>query len=178
MARYGMAIDLRTCTGCTACVVSCKVENQVDGGLSRDRVTQRVTGRFPSLTLEIFSERCNQCADAPCVWNCPTGASHYNVGGIVMIDEAKCTGCKACIAACPYDARFINQRGYAEKCTFCLHRVKEGLEPACVATCPSLAMVFGDLEDPESDISRSLASRRHRALLPEAGTHPNHFYLE
>lgn len=177
MPRYGMAIDLRTCMGCAACVVACKVENKVEGG-NRCRVTQRSAGDFPNVHLEIFSERCNQCSDAPCVDNCPTGASHYANGGVVLVDAAKCTGCKACMAACPYDARFINEAGVAEKCTFCLHRVEKGLEPACVSTCPSRAMIFGDLSDPASEISRVLGARKHRALIPEAGTKPNLFYLE
>jgi Fe-S-cluster-containing dehydrogenase component len=112
------------------------------------------------------------------VWNCPTGASHYAEGGVVLVNGDRCTGCKACLAACPYDARFINSRGVAEKCTFCLHRVKEGLEPACVSTCPSRAMIFGDLEDPSSPLVRTLGVRKHRALKPEAGTKPNLFYLE
>ena len=126
MPRYGMAIDLRTCMGCAACVVACKVENRVDEDAFRCRVTQRSRGEFPNVQLEILSERCNQCSDAPCVWNCPTGASHYAEGGVVLVNGDRCTGCKACLAACPYDARFINSRGVAEKCTFCLHRVKEG----------------------------------------------------
>lgn len=176
--RYGMAIDLRTCVGCAACVVACKVENRVDEDAFRCRIVQRASGRFPNIKLEIFSERCNQCADAPCVTNCPTGASHYEDGGIVMVDPKLCTGCKACITSCPYDARFINEEGVAEKCTFCLHRVRQGLEPACVATCPSRAMVFGDLDNPNSPVSRALATHRHRTLKPEAGTQPNVFYLE
>lgn len=176
--RYAMAIDLRTCVGCAACVVACKVENRVDDDSFRCRIEQRTYGQFPHLKLDIFSERCNQCTDAPCVTNCPTGASHYEDGGIVMVDEKLCTGCKACITSCPYDARFINSRGVAEKCTFCLHRVKQGMEPACVATCPSKAMVFGDLDDASSPVRQALATRKYRTLKPEAGTKPNVFYLE
>jgi Fe-S-cluster-containing dehydrogenase component len=176
--RYAMAIDLKTCMACAACIVACKVENNVEENHSRCRVTQLISGEFPSLTLELFSERCNQCADAPCVTNCPTGASHYADGGTVLVTEAKCTGCKACIAACPYDARFINEKGYAEKCTFCVQRVRKGLQPACVSTCPSRAMIFGDLDDPATELSKLLALRPHRALSPEAGTRPHVFYLE
>lgn len=178
MARYGMAIDMRTCMGCASCVVSCKVENKVDEEAFRCRIIQRSSGQFPDVRLEIFSERCNQCSDAPCVWNCPTGASHFADGGIVLVDERLCTGCKACMAACPYDARFINSKGYAEKCTFCAHRVKDGREPSCVATCPSRAMLFGDLEDAAGELARTLGVRSHRELKPEAGTKPNLFYLE
>lgn len=176
--RYAMAIDLRTCMGCASCVVACKVANRVEDGYSRCRVMERVGGEFPTLQLTLYSERCNQCGDAPCVTNCPTGASHYAEGGIVAVDPSRCTGCKACLAACPYDARFINGQGVAEKCDFCLARLRRGEEPACVATCPSRAMIFGDLDDPASEISRTLAARPHRALLPEAGTRPHVFYLE
>jgi Fe-S-cluster-containing dehydrogenase component len=170
MPRYAMAIDLRTCMGCASCVVACKVEHEVDERFSRCRIEQRISGEFPALHLEIYSQRCNQCSDAPCVDNCPTGASHYGRGGIVEIDTAKCTGCKACLAACPYDARFINRRGFAEKCDFCAARVRAELEPACVATCPSRAMIFGEYEE--------LAARKHHVLKPEAGTRPNVLYLE
>lgn len=178
MARYAMAVDRRTCMGCASCAVACKVENRVGTPFSRTQVVQRLSGEFPELALELFSVRCNQCSAAPCVANCPTGASHYGAGGIVAIDTALCTGCKACLAACPYDARFINDEGYAEKCDFCLHRIKQGLQPACVATCPSRALTFGDLDDRASEISRLLASRRNHPLKPEAGTRPNVFYLE
>lgn len=178
MARYGMAIDLRTCMGCAACVVACKVENRVGEPFFRCRIEQRSAGDFPNVQLEILSLRCNQCSEAPCVWNCPTGASHYAEGGVVLVDDGKCTGCKACLAACAYDARFINERGTAEKCTFCLQRVREGLEPACVATCPSRAMVFDDLEGAGSELARTLAARKNRALKPETGNRPNVYYLE
>lgn len=178
MPRYAMAIDMRTCVGCAACVVSCKVENQVDEDAVRCRIVQRSRGEFPHVHLEIFSERCHHCANAPCVSNCPTGASHYGDGGVVLVDERRCTGCKACLAACPYDARFINARGVAEKCTFCAHRLREGQEPACVATCPTRSMIFGDLEDVGSELARVLGARRHRALKPEAGTKPHLLYLE
>ncbi len=173
-----MAIDRKTCMACAACVVACKVENRVEEAHARCRVVEQVSGEFPTLPLELSSERCNQCSNAPCVSNCPTGASHYAEGGIVLVNESRCTGCKACLASCPYDARFINERGYAEKCTFCIHRVRDGREPACVSTCPSRAMVFGDRDDPASEISRLLASRIGRTLFPETGTGPNVFYLE
>lgn len=176
--RYAMAIDLRTCMGCASCAVACKVSNRVDESFSRCRIAERVRGEFPTLQLSIYSERCNHCAEAPCVTNCPTGASRYAGGGIVAVDAAYCTGCKACLAACPYDARFINSRGIAEKCDFCIERLRRGGEPACVATCPSRAMIFGDLDDPASEISRTLAARVHRPLLAEAGTQPHVFYLE
>jgi len=95
----------------------------------------------------------------------------------VLVYAYKCSGCKACIAACPYDARFIHPEGYADKCTFCIQRVEQGLDPACVAVCPTRCMTFGDLEDPNNDVSRLLQSRRYYTLLTEAGTRPQIYYL-
>ncbi|MCK5447441.1 MAG: 4Fe-4S dicluster domain-containing protein, partial [Gemmatimonadetes bacterium] len=107
---YGMVVDTRTCVACAACVIACKTENDVAEGFSRDWIFTATSGSFPNLAMEIRSERCNHCEDAPCVSVCPTGASHYGPGGTVQVTESKCTGCKACIAACPYDARFIDPR--------------------------------------------------------------------
>jgi len=179
MARYGMVIDTRTCVGCMDCVVACKTENQVPEGFDRDWVTQRLTGRFPTLQLEIHSERCNHCDNPPCVTCCPTGASHvHQNGGVVLVAHEECIGCKACLAACPYDARFIHPNGYADKCTFCIHRVEKGQDPACVAVCPAHCMHFGDLDDPGAGVSQLIASRKHHVLLPAAGTRPRIYYLE
>jgi Fe-S-cluster-containing dehydrogenase component len=159
-------------------VVACKTENEVPEGYCRDWIATEVRGRFPTVAMEIRSERCNHCDRPPCVTCCPTGASHVEpFGALVLVERDLCIGCKACLAACPYDARFIHPEGYADKCTFCVHRVKEGLEPACVAVCPTRCMYFGDLDDPESEVSRRIASRPHHALLPEAGTRPRIFYL-
>jgi len=177
MARYGMAIDTTKCVGCMDCVVACKTENNVPESFNRDWIETIVAGEFPTLNMEIRSERCNHCTDAPCVSCCPTGASHYDTGGIVLVQHELCTGCKACVASCPYDARFIHPEGYADKCTFCAHRVEEGKDPACVSVCPTHCMTFGDLDDPNSRISKVLKSRNHHSLLPEAGTSPNIFYL-
>lgn len=178
MARFGMVIDTRRCVGCTDCVVACKTENQVPEGLCRDWITTQVTGKFPDTHLEIRSERCNHCDQPPCVTCCPTGASHMQeYGHVVLVTPEKCIGCKACLAACPYDARYIHPKGHADKCTFCMHRVERGLQPACVAVCPTRCMHFGDLDDPGSEVSRLLASRPNHTLLPEAGTGPRVFFL-
>jgi Fe-S-cluster-containing dehydrogenase component len=95
----------------------------------------------------------------------------------VLVDPKLCNGSKACLASCPYDARYIHPEGYADKCTFCIHRTEKGLAPACVAVCPTHCMYFGDLDDPHSEVSRLLASRPNHALLEEAGTQPRIFYL-
>jgi Fe-S-cluster-containing dehydrogenase component len=178
MARFGMVIDTTLCVGCMDCVVACKTENQVPEGLCRDWITEDTRGSFPGLQLEIRSERCNHCDNPPCVYCCPTGASHVqDFGKLVMITKDLCIGCKACLAACPYDARFIHPDGYADKCTFCMHRVVDGLEPACVAVCPTHCMYFGDLDDPKSVVNKQLKSRESHTVLPEAGTKPRVHYL-
>lgn len=176
--RYGMAVDTVRCVGCAACVIACKTENAVADGGFRVWIAQEVTGRYPTLAMEIRSERCNQCTDAPCVSVCPTGASFVAEGGIVAVDPDKCTGCKACMASCPYDARFVRPDGVVDKCTFCLHRVREGRDPACVENCPTSALTFGDLDDPRSELAHLVASREHHVLAPEVGTTPNVLYLE
>ena len=178
MARLGMVIDTVKCVGCMDCVVACKTENEVPEGLNRDWIEYDVRGAHPALHMEIRSERCNHCDTPPCVYCCPTGASHiHDLGGVVLVEHNVCIGCKACIASCPYDARFVHPDGYVDKCTFCIHRVEKGLDPACVAVCPTRCMVFGDLDDPNSAVSRLLQSRKHHSLMPEAGTKPCNYYL-
>jgi tetrathionate reductase subunit B len=175
--RYAMAVDTRRCVGCNACVIACKTENALPEGGFRDWVVQETSGAFPALSLEIRSERCNHCSDPSCVSACPTGASHVAEGGVVAVTRRKCTGCKACIASCPYGARYVHPAGHVDKCTFCLHRVRRGQGPACAETCPTRALTFGDLSDPESPVSRLLRARRHKVLLPERGNGPNVFFL-
>jgi len=178
MARFGMVIDTTRCVGCMDCVVACKTENDVPEGLARDWIVEEVRGAFPNASLEIRSERCNHCDNPPCVSCCPTGASHVEeFGKMVQIHHDLCIGCKACHASCPYDARYIHPKGYADKCTFCTHRVEKGMDPACVSVCPTHCMYFGDLDDPNSEVSRLIQSRSHHKLLPEAGTKPRIWFL-
>lgn len=179
MTRYAMVIDTLICIGCGDCVTACKAENQMPDGLTRDWVVEKTTGEYPNLSTEFRSERCNHCSHATCVYVCPTGASHYwRDTNIVLVDGGKCTGCKACIASCPYDARLImHPEGYVDKCTFCHHRVEKGLDPACVSTCPTHCMYFGVLDDPASEVSRLLRTRNYKTLLQETGNQPNVYYL-
>lgn len=175
--RYVMTMDTAKCVGCHACVLACKAENNVPEGYTRDWIVEVVTGTYPALSAEIRSERCHHCSDPPCVTVCPTGASFIGDGGIVQVTHDKCTGCKACVAACPYDARYIHPDGYADKCTFCAHRVARGDDPACVVVCPTESLVFGDLMDEESKVSRLLARRAFKVLNEAAGTEPNLYFL-
>ncbi len=175
--RYAMTMDTRRCVGCNACVFACKAENALPAKGFRDWITYTVKGNFPALSELIRSERCNHCSNSPCTTNCPTGASHVGPGGIVLVDRGMCTGCKACIASCPYDARYVHSDGFVDKCTFCIHRVKRGLDPACVSACPTKALEFGDLNDPDSDVSKLLRQRKHTVLKPEKGLDPNLFFL-
>jgi Fe-S-cluster-containing dehydrogenase component len=178
--RWAMAVDTRSCVGCAACVIGCITENKVAPGHARDWVFTETTGRFPELAMTIRSERCNHCDDAPCVRACPTGSSHYGPGKTVQVNADKCSGCKACIAACPYGARYVDpRRGTVDKCTFCMHRIEKGLATtSCAEICPTHSILFGDLADPSSEIARALAAREHYVLLPDAGTQPRHYYLK
>lgn len=178
MARYAMAADTRRCVGCHACVIACKEENNLNLGAFRDWIVTETKGSFPDLHMEIRSERCNHCDVPDCVYACPTGASHTGPGGVVLVNAEKCTGCKACMAACPYDARYVHDDGHVDKCTFCIHRVERGEDPACVSICPTKTLIFGDLDDPDSEISRALASREYKVLQPERGMGPNLYFLK
>jgi Fe-S-cluster-containing dehydrogenase component len=173
-----MTVDTVRCVGCSACVIACKTENAVPQGCFRDWIVEEVSGEFPALAMQIRSTRCNHCDSPACVAACPTGASHVGDGGTVLVTHRKCSGCKACMAACPYDARFVHPEGYIDKCTFCLHRVQRGQQPACVGVCPTGALAFGDLSDRDSQVSRLTRERRCRVLRPETGLGPQLYFLE
>ena len=158
MARYGMLINTKKCIGCYACRVACQRQNDLLPDESFIRFEEREVGKYPNVTVEHIPLQCMHCEDAPCVAVCPTGAAFIGADGIVGVDEGRCIGCKYCMAACPYGARIqIKKTGVIEKCRFCWYEGEPGNPPACVGTCISGARVFGDLDDPESDISREIA---------------------
>lgn len=177
MARYGMTCDEKLCVTCNACVVACKNENAVPKREARCWTAQIERGRFPHVTVETRSERCNHCENAPCVSVCPTRASHYGPDGLVVVDRDKCIGCKVCTVACPYEVRYLHPDGFVDKCSFCQHRVEKGQEPACVAVCPTDALTFGDLDDPHSKIFQLMQARGSKVLKEEEKTRPKMFFL-
>ncbi len=179
MARYAMVIDPSRCVDCKACMVACTAENNVVLGKHRNRVDRITRGSYPELSMSIEPTQCMHCDNPPCVRVCPTGASEISTaGGIVMVNKAKCIGCRYCMLACPYDARYYDEeRGVVGKCTFCVHRLAAGMEPACVETCPTKVRVFGDINLPISAAARLLRRRATAKKKVEAGTGPNLNYV-
>lgn len=177
--KYGFIIDNRKCIGCHACTTACKSEHDVAVGVNRTYVKQVEKGEFPN-TRRIFSVmRCNHCTDAPCVEICPVEALFIRKDGIVDFDNNRCIGCKSCMQACPYDALYIDpDTNTAAKCNYCAHRVEVGREPACVSVCPEHAIIAGDMENPNTEISQLLARETVTVRKPEKGTNPNLFYID
>ena len=176
--RWAMAIDLRKCIGCHSCAVACKAENSVPLGVHRSWVKQIEKGKYPNVTKQFLPSLCNNCGNPVCLENCPTKATYQREDGIVMVDEHRCIGCKYCIASCPYNARYVNPlKKIVQKCYLCYHRVDAGLEPACVNTCPARARIFGNINDPQSEISKVLSTQPTRVLKREMATNPHVFYI-
>ena len=165
--RYGWLVDTRRCFGCHGCEVACKAENDVPlGHFIRQTIYhdfERSDGKGVARIMVPMS--CQHCEDAPCIKACPCGAMQKGAGGSVQVDYDRCSGHASCKEACPYGAIYIDPvANQAVKCHNCTHRVDAGMEPACVSTCPSEALYFGDLNDPESEISK-----RRKRLQGEAG---------
>ena len=175
---WGMVVDLRRCIGCQACTVACSIENQIPLGNFRTLVTTYEIAQGDRARRYALPRLCNHCAKPPCVTVCPTKATSKRADGAVVVDNTVCIGCGYCVQACPYDARFINEKTKtADKCTFCLHRLEAGLLPACVETCVSGARIFGNLADPKSTVSRLLVENPTQVLKKHLGTEPHVFYI-
>lgn len=204
MTRYGMAIDKKRCIACNRCSMMCKAEHSLPNGVLWNRgmttTSEKVLvpeGSYPdNLSMELFTLACQHCDNPACVDVCPTGASIKREDGIVVVDYELCIGCKSCIAACPYDQvrTYVEEPEYelgfksgdysvsdiksatVSKCTFCVERVDRGETPACVEVC--FARYWGDLDDPESEISQVISSREYDKLLEDQGTGPAVYYLK
>jgi Fe-S-cluster-containing dehydrogenase component len=178
MARYAMAVDLERCVGCQACAVACMVENEVPEGYARRRVGEAAVGDLDNLRLQFLHMQCYHCASPPCIPVCPTRATFINRDGLCLVDYNICIGCRACVLACPYGMRYPHPRGFVDKCSMCDHRIYNDREPACVEVCPTRALVFGDLNDPDSPVSRALREAgRVEQDRPETGARPKFFFL-
>jgi tetrathionate reductase subunit B len=176
--RYGWLVDTRRCFGCHGCEVACKAENDVPlGHYIRQTIYHDFARTQQQMARIAVPMSCQHCEDAPCLKACPCGALHKGAGGTVLVDYDTCSGHGACVEACPYGAIYIDPvANQAIKCHNCTHRLEVGMEPACVTTCPAEALVFGDLDDPSSKISRLTNQLEDEAnletLRPEKGTRP------
>jgi tetrathionate reductase subunit B len=176
--RYGFLVDMRRCVGCHTCSVACKAENDVPLGVFRSWVKIIEKGRYPNVAKAFLPTLCNNCDNPICLTNCPVEATWQRDDGIVVVDPHRCIACKYCIASCPYDVRFVNPlKHIVQKCQWCDHRVDAGLAPACVEVCLGRARIFGDLRDPNSEISRITATNPVQVLKPEMATGPQVFYI-
>lgn len=176
--RWAMVVDVQKCIGCQACTVSCIMENAVPANSFRTVTSTYEVHDGKRTGTYMLPRLCNHCDEPPCIPVCPVGATFQRKDGIVVVDGDRCVGCAYCVQACPYDARFINHdTGKADKCTFCAHRVDAGLLPACVETCVGGARIFGDLNDPKSQVRQLVDQNKVKVLKPEMGTQPHVFYL-
>lgn len=205
MTRYGMAIDLSRCIGCNTCAVACKVSNSLPKDVwwnvvhteGRDFADTSKGTYGGEMQLSWLPVNCMHCENAVCEEVCPTGATVKRDDGIVTVDEETCIGCKSCMEACPYDVRRLienepeyylelpigdpaaksHKGGTVEKCDFCAGRIDRGEKPACMELCPGRARYWGDLDDPESEVSQFLSGRNATVLLEEEGTSPSVYYV-
>lgn len=178
MARYVMLIDSGVCMNCKACIVACQQRNHVPYGLSRNWVRETESASSPC-GAAFQPGACMHCDDPSCVRACPTGATWKNKDGAVEIDRSRCIGCGSCIEACPYQARFRHPvTGTADKCDYC-RASTPGQIPACVSVCPMHCRIFGDAEDPASEVAKVLATRKAVHLVPMgSGAKPTLTYLD
>ncbi|MCF6366912.1 MAG: 4Fe-4S dicluster domain-containing protein [Bacteroidales bacterium] len=198
---YGIAIDIEKCIGCGSCARACKNENDVprepfyfrswveqytiknDGEIKVESPNGGIDGFTQSVPDEdIFKsffvpKMCNHCSQAPCVQVCPVGATFETDDGIVLVDQNYCIGCRYCVQACPYGARYVHpEKNVVDKCTLCYHRLKKGLNPACMDACPTGARIFGDLRDKEGELFKFLKEHTCHVLKSHLNTGSKLFY--
>ena len=182
MSHNCIVVNLDRCTGCFGCEIACKMENNVALGQRWSKVfTVGPVGEYPNMTRYALPTMCQQCKDAPCVHVCPTGASYRDSNtNVVLVDKEKCIGCKYCMMACPYGVRSWNKtEKCVEKCTLCGQLTSAGKLPACVKSCAAGARFYGDLDDPNSDVSKELAKYPAEAVhtLEDQGNGPCMHYI-
>lgn len=182
MAQKVLVIDLDRCIGCRGCEVACKQENGVVLGSAWNKVrTVGPSGKYPDVEMYFFPAVCQQCREPQCVKVCPTGASYKrSEDGIVLVDKEKCIGCRYCMMACPYGVRSFNKEmRVVEKCTLCIQLQEAGEKPACVKNCPGKARLFGDIDDPDSDVSVAIKNAGGDSVhaLPDVGNQPSGRYI-
>ena len=201
---YGMGIEIDKCIGCSRCVDACKAENAVprepfffrtwmeryviakNGEASVESLNVKTKGAKEGgqedgevLRSFFVPKLCNQCANPPCVQVCPVGATFSTKDGVVLVDANRCIGCRYCIQACPYGARYLHPATKtADKCTFCYHRVVNDLLPACVEVCPTQARIFGDLKSKASRLVRFTRMNKIHVLKPSLNTEPKVYYAQ
>ncbi len=204
--RYVMLVDIKRCIGCHTCAIACKSGNNLPNEVWWNRALtyggremDTPYGKYPYLKKQYLTLACQHCEKPACVKACPAEATYRREDGVVMQDYNKCLGCRLCIMACPYDSvRTYNenspeyyldfpvgdklvvsqQKGTVSKCNFCYHRLDKGMQPNCVEVCPAKARFFGDAEDPESEVSQILKTRKYTQLLKDKGTRPSVYFLE
>jgi tetrathionate reductase subunit B len=199
--NYGMGIDIDKCIGCGRCMQACKTENDVPKEpfffrtwveryvIKTDKsVTINTISTGPEESADVFVEKdilrsffvpklCNQCDHPPCVQVCPVGATFKTEDGVILMDTKRCVGCRYCIQACPYGARYLHPvTRVADKCTFCYHRLVKGLLPACVEVCPKQARVFGDMKSIASPLGRFVRMNKTHVLKAGMNTDPKVYY--
>jgi Fe-S-cluster-containing dehydrogenase component len=191
MARYGMSIDVDKCTGCYACFLACRDEfvgndyrplsaAQPETGQQQwIQVREQERGSYPKVKVSYVPVPCVQCADAPCIKAATGGAIYRRPDGIVVIDPEKAAGQRAIVDACPFGAIFWNaELNLPQKCTFCAHLIDGGWkEPRCAEACPTQAIIFGDLDDPQSKVAQLRSAPSREELLPELKVSPLVTYL-
>lgn len=165
--QIGWYYNENNCVACRACEAACKQEFDLPIGVRRRRVIIREEGKYPNPKVRYLSTACNHCADPACMKACPVDAiSKEPQFGAVLIDQAKCNGCKRCAAACPYGAPvFDEKKQKMDKCTLCVHRLKVGLEPACVRSCMGYALWHGKMTE---IVAQTVPQENYRRPLKDA----------